>query len=377
VGAPWIVRPIRLRSNLELTFDPGVLVLAKQGEYKGKGDSLFTAADMTDITVRGYGATLRMRKKDYQSEDYEKAEWRMGFAFRGCKRVLVEGVRVESSGGDGFYIGATKDNRWCEDVTLRDCICLDHHRQGLSVISAQNLLVENCVFSGTQGTAPQAGIDLEPNAPEERLVNCIFRNCVLENNAGSGILIYLKPLTGESEPISIRFENCLSRMGSAGMRLEDFTDAEMKGDAGITIGAIRDDGPQGLIEFINCTTENTSEESVLLYEKSAKAARVRFANCKFSQPWVAANRTGSATRVPILLKWGRPGVAADLGGIEFDHCQVYDTVERPAIAYDPAPEGIGLRDVTGTIIAHAPVIATAQFGNQANSNPIQVVPPSD
>ena len=377
MGAPWIVRPIKLRSTLELIFEPGVLVLAKKGEFKGGGDSLFRATDMTDISVRGYGATLRMRKKDYQSADYEKAEWRMGFSFTGCKRILVEGVRVESSGGDGFYIGATKENRWCEDVTLRDCVCHDHHRQGLSVISAENLLVENCVFSGTEGTAPRAGVDLEPNSEDERLVNCLFRNCVMQDNTGSGILIYLKPLTSASEPVSIRFENCVVRMGTPGMTLEDFTDITMDGSAGITVGALRDEGPQGLIEFINCTTENTAEESVMLYEKSAKAARVRFENCNFNQPWVAANRGYSGLRMPILLKGRRADVAVDLGGVEFAGCHVYGTVRRPTIAYVPGLSDIGVRDLSGTVIAHGPIEANAQLGPTATNISLEIVSASE
>lgn len=200
MGSAWIIRPITLRSNLELIFEPGVLILAKKGEFKGGGDSLFRAVEMTDITIRGYGATLRMRKKDYQSAEYQRAEWRMGISFSGCKRILVEGVRVESTGGDGFYVGSGGATRWCEDVTIRNCVSHDNHRQGLSVISAVNLVVENCVFSGTSGTPPEAGIDLECDSADERFVNCVIRNCVFENNSGHAMLVYLKPMTSESEP---------------------------------------------------------------------------------------------------------------------------------------------------------------------------------
>ncbi len=62
MGEAWIVRPIKLRGNLELLFEPGVLVLAKRGEFQGGGDSLFTAVDAENLTIRGYGATLRMWK---------------------------------------------------------------------------------------------------------------------------------------------------------------------------------------------------------------------------------------------------------------------------------------------------------------------------
>ena len=228
VGRPWIVRPIRLRGNLELTFEPGVVVLAKEGEFRGKGDSLFTASDATDITIRGYGATLRMRKKDYQNPPYEKAEWRMGLDFTGCERIRVEGLRIESTGGDGIYIGATKNKPYCKDVVIRDVTCHDNHRQGISVITAENLLIENCTLTGTGGTAPEAGIDFEPNNSNERLVNCVMRNCYVEGNAGDGILLYLRPLSKETQPVSIVVENCLIRGG---------------GHAGIAVGAVDDDAP--------------------------------------------------------------------------------------------------------------------------------------
>ena len=72
VGQPWIVRPLRLRSHLELIFEPGVMLLAKKGEFRGGGDSLLSAFDKEDITIRGYGAILRMRKTDYQHPPYAR-----------------------------------------------------------------------------------------------------------------------------------------------------------------------------------------------------------------------------------------------------------------------------------------------------------------
>ena len=51
MGQAWIVRPLILRNDLEIVFEPGVLVLAKRGEFKGKGDSLFTASEVTELDV--------------------------------------------------------------------------------------------------------------------------------------------------------------------------------------------------------------------------------------------------------------------------------------------------------------------------------------
>jgi len=331
-GAPWIVRPIKLRSNLELVFEPGVVVLAKPGEFKGKGDSLFSVSDASNISIRGYGATLRMRKADYQSEAYDKAEWRMTLDFTGCTNVKVEGVRLESSGGDGIYIGCTKNQPYCRDVVIRDVVCHDHHRQGISVIGASNLLIENCVMSGTSGTAPEAGIDLEPNGSEERLENCVIRNCIFEDNAGAGMLVYVRPLSRESAPLSILFENCHVRSGN---------------DAGIAVGAVKDDGPQGTIEFRNCTIENTQGSGAYVYDKAAENARVVFTDCKWSKVAVKGDRP------PILFHARRDGLATTIGGIDLIDCRLYDNADRPAVVIE-GEEGTTARDIQGRIQVVSP-----------------------
>lgn len=72
-AGPWLVRPITLRSNLELVLQEGVEIIAKAGEFKSKGETLITAQNAENIVIRGEGegATLRMRKKDYWNAPYE------------------------------------------------------------------------------------------------------------------------------------------------------------------------------------------------------------------------------------------------------------------------------------------------------------------
>jgi hypothetical protein len=74
MGDPWIVRPLQLRSQQEIILEPGVLILAKKGEFQGGGDSLFSAVGQSNLVIHGYGATLRMHKRDYQNPPYTKAE---------------------------------------------------------------------------------------------------------------------------------------------------------------------------------------------------------------------------------------------------------------------------------------------------------------
>lgn len=361
MGDPWVVKPLTLRGNMEINFEPGTVVLAKKDEFTGGGDSLFRATDVDNLVIRGYGATLHMRKKDYQNPPYKRAEWRMGISINGCKNVLIEGLRIESSGGDGVYVAGGSRFPWSEDVTVRNVICNDHHRQGISVISAVNLLIENCILSNTLGTAPTAGIDLEPDGKDERLVNCVIRNCTMENNAGHGILVYMRQLTRESEPVSVRFENCLVRMGDSALQtMKDFMDVEMEAGAGMVVGAAKDDGPKGLVEFVNCSSENTGKEGAKVFDMTADGVKVRFVNCSWRNPWVSASRTYWGTRTPVRLELRRPELTTSAGNVEFVDCHVFDTVARPVINYDEPNAGeYGIRNVTGRITLHGPLGAPA------------------
>ena len=211
MGQPWIVKTIRLPSNKEIVFEPGVVVEAKRGEFLGKGDCLFVASGCKRLTLRSTGATFRMHKSDYHKPPYQLAEWRHALSIRGCEDVTVEGLTLADSGGDGIYLGAGSNNATNRNITIRNVVCDGNNRQGISVITAENLLIENCLFRNTRGTAPEAGIDFEPNRPEERLVNCVLRNCRSENNAGHAYHFYLGNMHEKSPPVSIRFENCTSK----------------------------------------------------------------------------------------------------------------------------------------------------------------------
>jgi polygalacturonase len=361
MGKPWIIRPITLRSKLEIVCEPGVVVLAKKDEFKAASDSLFAAIDATDITLRGYGATLRMRKKDYQSEPYAKAEHRMGLSIRGCKRVTIEGLRIECTGGDGIYIGATDKHPWCEDVVIRNVICDENHRQGISVIGAENLLIENCVLSNTSGTPPQAGICLEPNAANQRLVNCVIRNCIMENNQGNAIHLFFKRFTNQSKPLSILFEDC-------------YVPAAER--SGFSIGAVRDDGPQGTIEFRNCVVENSRRAGVQVYDKSGDSVRVRFVNCDWRDPWIEAAPGAAGSRAAIVLSARDPKVTQKPGGIDFIDCRVFDAVDRPVLLV--SKESLfGMHDLTGHITVHTPHEARMDLGPESKEIDLRIAKPME
>jgi hypothetical protein len=329
MGRPWIVsRTINLRSNQEIVFEKGVIVEAKKGAFLGKGDCLFLAALQRNITIIGYGAVLRMRKLDYTQPPYEKAEWRHALSIRSCENVRVFGLTLASSGGDGIYLGVAKRGVPNSKIHIKDVVCVDNYRQGISVISAENVLMENVVMRDTSGTPPMAGIDFEPNDPTEVLSNIVMRNCVVQNNSGDGFAFYLHNLNSTSRPISIRLEGCRS-IGN-------------RHSVSVSVGNSKEKTVNGVIEFVDCKFEGSEGAGIYIAQKPPFGCKVRFVKCEISD---AALK--QVTQSPIMFASAR-GNFEPIGGVEFIDCVVRDKVERlPMAFFNPA--GVELTDVIGTL----------------------------
>jgi hypothetical protein len=207
MGKPWITQPLSLRSHTTIILQEGAEILAKSGAFRRGDDSLLGLKDAEDVALYGYGARLAMRKDDYRKAPYEKSEWRHAIELYGCARVSVLGLSVDASGGDGVYLGRGSLQSYNSDVILKDLLLKNHHRQGISVISAQDLRIENVEMSFTEGTLPSAGIDFEPNYADERILRCTLKNCIIRANAGAGVLVNLHSLDQSSPDIDIRVED--------------------------------------------------------------------------------------------------------------------------------------------------------------------------
>jgi len=328
MGSPWIVTPIQLASDQEIIFEDGCEVLAKRGEFKGGNDSLFTARDVENIVLRGPGSTFRMWKEDYDDPElYEKAEWRHVVQLKGATNVEIDGLTLMSSGGDGIYLGTGTGGTTNRDITIRNVVCDDNYRQGISVITAENLLIEDTVMRNTSGTPPMAGIDFEPNNPGERLVNVTMRNCLSEDNNSYGYVLAISPLDATSEPISMRFENCRSVNNSG----QGFAYS-----AGGTVETAVD----GLVEFIDCSVEGGGGAGIAI-TKPAEQGFVRFVDCSLIN-------TGQNDLAPIVIRSGRD-TDDPAGGAEFVNLRVQDArVHKPMAYLDYG--GVAITDVSGNLI---------------------------
>jgi len=334
MGSDWLVRPITLAGNQEVVFDPGIVITAKKGEFRGKYDSLFSARDVNNITLRGYGATLRMRKADYQSSKYVKSEWRHALTILSSSNVKVLGLRLVSSGGDGIFIGQKKGRVRppCKSILIRDCICEDNHRQGISVTCVDTLRIDNCILKNTRGTSPQAGIDLEPSNSKSRLINVVISNCISENNVGHGFVTNISALDEKSREVSMLFFNCYSKNNGAGFG----------------VNATNNNGPAGVIEFRNCVCEGSNYSGMFAHLKLAASLNVRFENSKCKN----VGKKHNSSPVSVTLRKKKDGSKAP--AVEFVNCSVYDKNNRPFLKVRAAGTEEGVYDVKGNINVHNP-----------------------
>lgn len=327
--SPWVVDKLRLAGDQELFFEAGAEVLAKKGAFHGTSDSLFSAAGKKDLRLIGPGATLRMRRADYDGKDYRRAEWRHVLNFHGCTGITVEGLTLAESGGDGIYLGAGPGGTPCKDVVIRDVVCDRNYRQGISVISAENLLIERCILKDTAGTPPAAGIDFEPNLANERLVNCVMRDCTIEDNQGYALHIYAPVFDRTSKPLSIRIENCVTRGTNAR-------------SASIVVSSGPKGPVSGLIELVHCRFEDAGTTAITIASTTPRGVRVRMVGCTLADP-----SEQSKLAAPILLQT-RPDTVEPFGGIEFSQVTVRERLDRPLFKLND-PAGVPLVEVTGDI----------------------------
>ena len=335
-AGPWITRPLVARSNQELVFEDGVELVAKKGEFHGIRDYLLCCEGVSNLVIRGLGpagGTFRMHKRDYQKPPYARSEWRYTLRLCGVENVHVENMRFVSSGGDGIVIGAWK-GKSAKNVVIRNCVCDDNHRQGISLCGGEDILIEDTLLSNTCGTPPQAGIDFEPDHPSEKLARITLRNVISKNNAGSGFDFYFANMRDWSEPVSITLENCRAE----GNRTSVSLTADNKHDTGVVKGSVL---------FKNCVFADARNRGVSLCGIPLGAVDVGFVDC------VISNAAPGAVTPDMSFAAGTPRQGMP-DGVTLKNLTVYQPTNRPWFACGRSAFGPVPREIAGGVTVVAP-----------------------
>ncbi|MBR4675061.1 MAG: right-handed parallel beta-helix repeat-containing protein [Victivallales bacterium] len=333
MASPWILgKTLNLVSNQEIVFEEGVELLAKKGAFKGRSDALVKMALLENITLRGEGkgATLRMRKADYHTDEYEKAEWRHAINLQSSRNIKILNLSLVESGGDGIYLGIAKQGVIPTDILIKDVVCDGNNRQGISIIAGINVLIENTKLINTKGTAPEAGIDFEPNRNNEPIRNIVMRKCFLANNAGHGIHFWLGKMDASGSPLDVVIEDCVSQ------------DA---GQACFSLCVTNGHGKtlQGRVLVKNCIFEN-GQFPVRFRGTSHIGFKTTFENV------VMKNMSQKNPQVSPIVIQGDSRDEEPSGNIHFQNVRLYDNMEREPLSVSPNGQVGGLDNISGSII---------------------------
>jgi len=180
------VTSVRLRSRMHLKMSVDATLIAKTNSAQ-KYNVLY-ANKVSDVEISG-GRIVGDRERHTGTT----GEWGHGIFVRGSKRVTVRDLHISKCWGDGMSIGAALV--WnstpivSDDVVVANIVSTGNRRQGLSIGRGYNVKVYDSEFSNSHGTAPECGIDIEPDDPGISYTVHI-ENCLVRGNAKYGILAY-------------------------------------------------------------------------------------------------------------------------------------------------------------------------------------------
>jgi hypothetical protein len=190
----YVIGKLEFFANTVLMLEPGV-VLRDSGRLQQQ-DRLLNIR-VNNVRISGLGARLLAKRSHYTTGEY-----RHGVYIFGAQHVQVEGLEATGHGGDGFYIGGPP-GKPATDIRLRGCRGDNNRRQGLSITNARRVQVIDCEFADTNGTAPEFGIDLEPNYPVDFMDELVFIRPRTGGNLGGGLMVHLNRLDSTSAAVEI------------------------------------------------------------------------------------------------------------------------------------------------------------------------------
>ena len=168
VSAKSFQAALDICSNTTLIINGTIQLLPN--EYKGC--SILQVNGSENVVIKGSGSLIGDKNEHKGTE----GEWGHGINILKSKNVTIEGLNVKSCWGDCIYVGNESSN-----IIIDNCSLNDGRRQGISVTSADGVVINGCTITNVFGTAPQHGIDIEPNKGESvnniRIENVAISNC--------------------------------------------------------------------------------------------------------------------------------------------------------------------------------------------------------
>ncbi|WP_233842682.1 right-handed parallel beta-helix repeat-containing protein [Dyella sp. 2HG41-7] len=179
------MRAINLRSNMLFQLAPTATLTAIPNN--SPRSHVIKVWNCTNVRITG-GRIVGERN----AHSGVGGEWGYGLNIQASNHVYVSNMHISDCWGDGIWIGAIGPDHNATpstDVTIDNVISINNRRQGLSIGPVDGVVIKNSTFSGSNGTKPESGIDIEPQA-QGFARNITIDTCTISNNHGTGMEIH-------------------------------------------------------------------------------------------------------------------------------------------------------------------------------------------
>ncbi len=168
---------LNLRSKMTLRMEPGTILKTIPNNKE-----LFAVINVKDAeNINIIGGIIQGDRDKHLGES---GEWGMGVELYGSRNVVIENIISKDHWGDGFYVANNAKN-----TKLCSVVGDNNRRNGISIVSADDIIVKDSIFQRGNSPAPLIGhgLDIEPNQGQT-VKNYLVLNSKFLNNNGYGII---------------------------------------------------------------------------------------------------------------------------------------------------------------------------------------------
>ena len=177
------VTNLKVRSNTKIILSNDATL-----EAITNSDTHYAILWLEDVTnVEISGGTL---KGDRDTHTGDSGEWGHCIRiYKDCDNIFIHDIKLIDAWGDGIACGRVTGKIRTSRVYVNRA-----RRNGYSIASASSFVSTDDVIENSGGTAPQCGVDIEPDYTTDKLTNVVFRNLKTKSCTGPGMQIYIKKI---------------------------------------------------------------------------------------------------------------------------------------------------------------------------------------
>ena len=145
-ATPSSYRVIHVRSGMTVLFCGATLELYSDAQMNS--NCIIEISGVHEVSLLGHGTLIGTK-----TSGVAFGEWCFGLAISNSQRVMVSGLFIKDCWSDGICLeGSIADyGYYSSDIIIRNVTTDNCGRNGIAIVSAENVLIDGCTCTNTSG----------------------------------------------------------------------------------------------------------------------------------------------------------------------------------------------------------------------------------